>query len=298
MPLKSAAAPDEGPVPEDSSIYFSAWLQADFLPEWLERKPPRVRQLHEPAARAVVVAGEIVRLVLLKECPFVRVRELYDWLVKLRGAAGPVVSYSTPELIEVRAARGQRGLVLFMGGQHHHAHAAVLAYPKRVDAEIRLASGDPEKADWPRVVCGLQARFVSLPDPCRVYRVLRAAEREAMGWGPPPSAQIVLPGAARATPFGTAAEGSEGLPRWSHGDEAIAFSEAETSILRALAKGGGAPLTGQEIANATGLGFDYVRQLLGLRRQLRLRRLVDHGPEGYFLTEIGSYWLRGGAAQE
>jgi hypothetical protein len=224
------------------------------------------------------------------------VRELYDWLVKLLATGGPVVSYSTSELIEVRGVRGQRGLVLFMGGQHHHAHAAVLAYPKRVDAEIRLESGDLEQADWPRVVCGLRARLASLPDPRLVYRVLRAAEREAMGWDPQPSAQAALPGAARATPFGTAADGGEGPPRESHADETIVFSEAETSILRALAKGGGAPLTGQEIANETGLGFDYVRQLLGLRRQLRLRRLVDNGPDGYFLTEIGLYWSRGGAA--
>jgi hypothetical protein len=298
MTLKSLPAPDDGPAPEDSSIYFSAWLQADFLPEWVERKPPPVRELHEPIARAVVVAGEIERLVLSNECPFVRVRELYDWLVKLLAAAGPVVSYRTPELIEVRAAYGQRGLVLFMGGQHHHAHAAVLAYPKRVDEAIRLESGDPETTDWPRVVCGLRARFTSLPDPRRVYRVLRAAEREAMGWEPRPLPQAVLPGAAQSTPFGTAADVSEGQPRESPGDEAIALSEAEAGILRALAKGGGAPLTGQEIADATGLVFDYVRQLLGRRRQLRLRRLVDHGPEGYFLTQIGLYHLHRGAAQE
>jgi hypothetical protein len=196
MPLKSLPAPEDGPVPEDSTTRLSKWLDRNFCPPWLARKPREVQMLHEPVARAVAFAVKLVDEVRRPNPDCASVKLLYEQVKGFVATAAPLVAAMTEALERVRINHGCPTVVRFMGLHDNH-HAAALAYAKHIIALVeaerfaeiervrpeRRGGNKQVRPSWRRIVEGLVARFENLYDP---HPVLVFAKKEALRWGLPP----------------------------------------------------------------------------------------------------------------
>ena len=219
MPLNGLPAPEDGPVPEDSTTRLSKWTDPNFFPSWLTKKPREVQELHEPVARSMAFAAKMADEALRTARNCATVRQLYEKTKDFVAIAGPRVAVMTDALELVRIRHRCPEIVDFMG-LHDNYHAAGLAYSKymialvdseqlaeaeRVAAERRAGNGQAEPR-WERIVEGFAARLKELNvyDP---HRILIYAKKEALRWDMP------APPAAPAGAVGREATGRLGAPR-------------------------------------------------------------------------------------